>query len=104
MLSADCLISIPFAAAGSWLLDVLAEHRIQGVAPQLSIDCDEFLLKISSGAGQTFIGEDWKSPVAARLTGHLRIAEAVDRFESDPHNYILRSQMVDAIALTSPVR
>jgi hypothetical protein len=104
MLSCDCLISIPFAAAGSWLLDVLADSRIQETGPQLSIDRDEFVLNLSSGAGQTFLGEDWKDPVAGRFTGHLRIAESVDRFERDPHNYILRSEMVEAIASTYPER
>lgn len=102
MLSSDCLISIPFAAAGSWLLDLLGDYRIQEAAPQLSIDRDEFVLNVSSGAGQTFLGEDWKYPVAAKLTGHLRIAESVDRFEREPHNYILRSQMLEAIASTYP--
>ena len=104
MLSSDCLISIPFAAAGPWLLDALADSRIQEAAPQLSTDEDEFVLNLSSGAGQTFLGEDWKDPIAARFTGHLRIAQLVDRFESDPHNYILRSQMVEAIVSTYPER
>ncbi|MGH9971726.1 MAG: hypothetical protein ACREBG_28565 [Pyrinomonadaceae bacterium] len=104
MLSCDCLISIPFAAAGSWLLDVLADSRIQEAAPQLSTDRDEFVLNVSSGAGQTFLGEDWKYPIAARLTGHLRIAESVDRFEREPHNYIVRSEMVEAIVSTYPER
>lgn len=100
MLSCDCLISIPFVAAGSWLLDVLADSRIQEAAPQLSTDRDEFVLNVSSGAGQTFLGEDWKDPIAARFTDHLSIAESVDRFEREPHNYILRSQMVEAIVST----
>lgn len=104
MLSCDCLISIPFAAAGSWLLDVLADSRIQEAGPELSIDEDEFVLKVSSGAGQTFLGEEWKYPISARLTGHLRIAESVDRFERDPHNYIVRSQMVEALVSTYPER
>lgn len=104
MLSCDCLISIPFAAAGSWLLDVLADSRIQEAAPQLSTDRNEFVLNVSSGAGQSFLGDDWKYPIAARLTGHRRIAESVDRFEREPHNYILRSEMVEAIVSTYPER
>jgi hypothetical protein len=98
MLSSQCLVSIPFAASGSWLLDVLADSRIQGLVPPLSSDRDEFVLNISSGAGQTLLDQDWKYAVATRLTGHLRIAESVDRFESELHNYILRSEMVEAIA------
>jgi hypothetical protein len=104
MLSCDCLISIPFAAAGSWLLDVIADSRIQEASPHLTIDEDEFVLKVSSGAGQTFLGEDWKAPIAGRFTGHLRIAASVDRFEREPHNYILRSEMVEAIVSTYPER
>lgn len=104
MLSCDCLISIPFAAAGSWLLDVIADSRIQEASPHLTIDEDEFVLNVSSGAGQTFLGEDWKDPIAGRFTGHLRIAESVDRFEREPHNYILRSEMVEAIVSTYPER
>jgi hypothetical protein len=104
MLSCDCLISIPFVAAGPWLLEVLADSRIQEAAPRLSTDRDEFVLNVSSGAGQTFLGEDWKHPIASRFTGHLRIAESVDRFEREPHNYILRSQMVEAIVATYPER
>lgn len=104
MLSCDCLISIPFAAAGSWLLDVLTDSRIQEASPHLSTDQDEFVLNVSSGAGQTFLGEDWKDPIAARFTAHLRIAESVNRFEREPHNYILRSQVVEAIASTYPER
>jgi hypothetical protein len=104
MLSSECLVSVPFAAAGSWLLDVLANSRIQEVVPQLSSNHDAFVLNISSGAGQTLLGEDWKYPIAARFVGHLGIAESVDRFEREPHNYILRSQMVEAIASTYPLR
>jgi hypothetical protein len=102
MLSCDCLISIPFAAAGSWLLDVIADSRIQEAAPRLSTDQDEFVLSVSSGAGLTFLGDDWQYPVAARFTGHLRIAESVDRFEREQHNYIRRSEMVEAIV--QPIR
>ncbi|MDX6528480.1 MAG: hypothetical protein QOH41_770 [Blastocatellia bacterium] len=104
MLSSNCSISIPFAAAGPWLLDVLADYRIQEAAPHLSTDEDEFVLSVSSGSGQTFLGEDWKEPIAARFTGHLGVAESVDRFERDPHNYILRSQMLEALASTYPER
>ena len=104
MLSCDCSISIPFAAAGSWLLDVLADSRIQEAAPLLSIDRDEFVLNVSSGSGQAFFDEEWKRPMAARFTGHLKIAEAVDRFEREPHNYIRRSEMVEAIVSTYPER
>jgi hypothetical protein len=104
MLSCDCSISIPFVAAGSWLLDVLADSRIQEAAPQLSTDRDEFVLNVSSAAGQTFLGEEWKRRMAARFTGHLKIAESVDRFEREPHNYILRSGMVEAIVSTYPER
>jgi hypothetical protein len=99
-LSCDCSISIPFAAAGSWLLDVLGDSRIQEAAPQLSTDRHEFVLNVSSGAGQAFWGEDWKDPVAARFIGHPKIAESVDRFEQEPRNYILRSEMVEAIIST----
>lgn len=104
ILSCDCSISIPYAAAGSWLLDVLADACIQEAAPRLSIDGDEFVLNVSSGAGQTFLGEDWKNPIAAKLTGHLRIAESVDRFEREPHNDILRSEMLEAIVSTYRAR
>jgi hypothetical protein len=104
MLSCDCSISIPFAAAGPWLLEVLADSRIQEASPQLHTDRDEFVLHVSSGAGQTFVGDDWKDPIAASVTGHLRIAESVDRFGREPYNYIVRSQMVEAIASTYPER
>lgn len=104
MLSCDCSISIPFATAGSWLLDVLADSRIQEAAPLLSIDRDEFVLNVSSGSGQAYFDEDWKRPMAARFTGHLKIAESVDRFEQEPHNYIRRSEMVEAIVSTYPER
>jgi hypothetical protein len=100
MLSSDCLISIPFAAAGPWLLDLLANSRFQEAAPELSADRDEFVLNVSSGAGQTFVGDDWKEPVSARFRRHLEIAESVDRFERQPHNYIVRSEMIDTIAGT----
>lgn len=66
----------------------------------MSTDRDEFVLNVSSGAGQTLLGEDWKYPIAARFTGHLRIADSVNRFEREPHNYILRSRMVEAVAST----
>jgi hypothetical protein len=104
MLSCDCSISIPFAAAGSWLLEVLTDSRIQEAAPRLSTDRDEFVLNVSSGAGQTFLGEEWKHSMAARFIGHLRIAESVDRFEHEPHNYIRRSEMLEAIVSTYPER
>ena len=104
MLSCDCSTSIPFVAAGSWLLNVLADSRIQEATPQLSTDRDEFVLNVSSGSGQTFLGEDWKYQIAARLTGHLKIAESVDRFEREPHNLIRRSEMVEAIVSTYPER
>jgi hypothetical protein len=60
MLSCDCSISIPFAAAGPWLLHILADSRIQEAAPQLSLDRGQFVLNVSYGAGQTLLGEDWK--------------------------------------------
>jgi hypothetical protein len=104
MLSCDCLISIPFEAAGWWLLDVIADSRIQEAAPRLSTDQDEFVLSVSSGAGQSFLGKDWKDPIAARFKGHLGIAASVDRFEHEQYNYILRSQMVEAIVSTYPER
>lgn len=97
MLTSDCMISIPFAAAGAWLLDVLADSRIQEASPELRTDSDEFVLRISMGAGQTFLGEDWKDPVSARFQAHVGIAESVDQFERQPFNYIVRSKMVEGV-------
>jgi hypothetical protein len=102
MLKCDCSISVPFVAAGSWLLDILADSRIQEAGPNLSVDQDEFVLSVSSNAGQTFLGEDWKDSIAARFTGHLRIAESADRLEGEPHNFIRRSEMVEAIVSAYP--
>jgi hypothetical protein len=100
MLSSDCLLSIPFPAAGSWLLDVLADTRLQDLPPSLSADSHAFVLSISSGAGKSYLQDDWKRPVSALFTGHIRIAEYVDRFEDDPLNYVRRSEMIEAIAMT----
>lgn len=100
MLSSDCSVSIPFAVAGSWLLTVLTDSHLQETAPHISADVDEFILNFSQGAGESYITDDWKARVSALFTGHLRIAEVIDQFEQQPHNYILRSKMIKAIAAT----
>jgi hypothetical protein len=97
MLSSNCLISIPFEAAGSWLLDALANSRLREASAHLSTDDDEFVLNVSSGAGQPFGDDDWKRPVSLRLRSHLAIADSVDRFGTQPQNFVLRSQMIEAV-------
>lgn len=100
MFSSHCSVSIPFAVAGPWLLDVLTDSRIQETSPHISADLDEFILNFSQGAGENVLTNDWQAPVSALLTGHLRIAEHVDQFERQPYNYLLRSKMIEAIAAT----
>jgi len=100
MLSSDCLVSIPFAVAGAWLLDVLTDSRIQETSPHISADVDEFILNFSQCAGENVLTDDWQAPVSALITSHLRIAEHVDQFERQPYNYRLRSKMVEVIAAT----
>jgi hypothetical protein len=99
-LSSDCSVSIPFAFAGPWLLDVLTDSRIHETSPHISADVDEFILNFSQGHGENVLTDDWQAPVSALLTGHLRIAERVDQFERQPYNYLLRSRMIEAIAAT----
>jgi hypothetical protein len=101
MLSSECLISIPFAAAGPWLLDLLTDARIHELRPDVSADSDGFILNVSSDAGRSYyLDGSWKDPVSALFRGHVRIAECVDRFEREPLNNIWRSQMIEAIVRT----
>ena len=101
MLLSECLISIPFAGAGPWLLDLLTDSRIHELTPNLSADSDGFILNVSSGAGKSYyLDGSWKEPVSVLFRRHVRIAECVDRFELEPFNHIWRSQMIEAIATT----
>lgn len=101
ILTSECLISIPFSAAGTWLLDLLADTRIHETVPHLSGDSNGFQLNISSEAGDSYEqDDDWKAALATTFKGHVRISEYVDQFEQDPFNYLRRSQMIEAIVAT----
>jgi hypothetical protein len=97
MLTSECLISVPFAAAGSWLLDVLTDSRLQEAAPRVSVDQDEYVLSLSSGAGQSYKDDEWKDPVSTLFLAHVEIAKYVDQFEQQSNNRILRSRMIETI-------
>jgi|ERR1041384_6929655 hypothetical protein len=101
ILSSECVISIPFPAAGTWLLDLLADARIRETATHVSADSNEFQFSISSDASNSYEQDDeWKAALATNFTGHVRIAEYVDQFEQDPFNYLRRSQMIETVAAT----
>jgi len=98
MFSCNCSISIPFPVAGPWLLDALTDPLIQEASPQLYVELHQFVINVSCSRGQGFFGDEWKTRIAESLKRHLVIANAVDRFERSPYDYIVRNQMLQTIS------